>query len=269
MVTGTIYQSTKNQMLEQKWQKKKEELSKHKEPAREKTAEERMLDDFKERAEKERESNAHAGTYNKLASGGTLTEEEIEYLSTHDPEALSKYRQAQAEKKSYENALKNCKTREEAERLKMNKLGSFAMEAKKIVNNPYIPDAKKKELMDAINNRLCLVEDAQEEFARSLKYKELPKESEVQKERAEETREATDEQVEELTEANASVNESEEEKLVGENADDKQKEVEIKEVEIKELVKPEMTFNELRDEIRSAIRDLDIEARPKKVDISI
>ena len=77
--------------------------------------EERNIAQFQEQMEKERESNSHADTYNKLKSGGKLTEEEIEYLQKHDPEALAKYREAQAEKKAYENELKNCKTKDEVQ----------------------------------------------------------------------------------------------------------------------------------------------------------
>lgn len=142
MITGTIKNVVKLQFLENKWQQKKNDIN-AKKPIKEMTQEERMLADFQKQVEKERESNLHADLYNKLKSGGKLTSEEISYLEQNDPEALRKYREDQAEKKAYERELKNCKTKDEVDRVKMNKLGNFAAQAKKITTDPYIPLDKK------------------------------------------------------------------------------------------------------------------------------
>lgn len=135
-----------------------------------------MLADFQEQAEKIRKQNETADIYNKLKSGGTLTPDEISYLKEHDPEALAKYEEAQAEKKAYERQLKGCKTKEEVERLKLNRMGNFAAKAKSIVNDPYIPKSKKLELMNQLNNEVCVIRDAHHEFTKSRAYQELPTE---------------------------------------------------------------------------------------------
>lgn len=193
MFTGTVKNAVKLQMLENKWQEKKTNINDNKKPQSEMTQDERMLASFQEQAEKERESNKHADTYNKLKSGGKLTSEEISYLEEHDPEALRKYREDQAEKAAYERELKNCKTKEDVDRVKMNKLGNFATQAKKITNDPYIPLDKKLELMNQLNNKLCLVNEAHEEFVKSKQYQDMPTEGELQEERTEEALERQEE----------------------------------------------------------------------------
>lgn len=200
MITGTIKNQVHLQALDQKWQQKKQELFSPQKDKSEMTQQERMLADFQEQAEKIRKQNETADIYNKLKSGGTLTPDEISYLKEHDPEALSKYEEAQAEKKAYERQLKGCKTKEEVERLKLNRMGNFAAKAKSIVNDPYIPKSKKLELMNQLNNEVCVIRDAHHEFTKSRAYQELPTEEEVQEERAREAK-AGQEQTQEGQEA--------------------------------------------------------------------
>ena len=185
MITGTIKNAVKLQFLENKWQQKKNDIN-AKKPIKEMTQEERMLADFQKQVEKERESNLHADLYNKLKSGGKLTSEEISYLEQNDPEALRKYREDQAEKEAYERELKNCKTKDEVDRVKMNKLGNFAAQAKKITTDPYIPLDKKVELMNQLNDKLCRVNQAHMEFLDSQQYRDMPTEAELSEERTEE-----------------------------------------------------------------------------------
>ena len=200
MITGTIKNQVHLQALDQKWQQKKQELFSPQKDKSEMTQQERMLADFQEQAEKIRKQNETADIYNKLKSGGTLTPDEISYLKEYDPEALSKYQEAQAEKKAYERQLKGCKTKEEVERLKLNRMGNFAAKAKSIVNDPYIPKSKKLELMNQLNNEVCVIRDAHHEFTKSRAYQELPTEEEVQEERAREAK-AGQEQTQEGQEA--------------------------------------------------------------------
>lgn len=178
MVTGTISSAVKLQFLDSKWQQKKNDLKSGR-FQKEMTPEERMLADYKEQMEKQRESNSHADLYNKLKSGGKLSSEEISYLEQNDPEALRRYREDQAEQKAYERDLKNCKTKDEVDRVKMNKLGNFATQAKNISNDPYIPLDKKLELMNQLNDKVCRVQEAHLEFVDSQKYKDMPTEKEL------------------------------------------------------------------------------------------
>ena len=191
MITSTIQNQVKMQMLDMKWQQKKQDINSKK--SENMTQEQRMLEHFKEQAAEERKRSAISELYTKLQSGGTLTAEEIAYLKENDPEALADYEKAQAEKKAYEQALKNCKTKEDVDRLKLNRMGNFAAQAKSIVNNPYIPKEKKLELMQKLNNEVCLIRDAHSEFVKSRVYEELPEEAEIAEENANENATANDE----------------------------------------------------------------------------
>ena len=128
MYTGTIQSQVSLQMLDLKWQKKKQDINSKKDTEG-MTQDEILLDSLERQAQTERERSATSELYTKLKTGGTLTEEEIAYLKEHDPEALAEYEKAQTEKKAYENALKNCRTKEDVQRLKLNRMGSFAAQA--------------------------------------------------------------------------------------------------------------------------------------------
>lgn len=199
MITGTIQNQVKMQMLDMKWQQKKQDINSKK--TENMTQEQRMLERFKEQAAEERKRSATSELYTKLQSGGTLTAEEIAYLKENDPEALADYERAQAEKKAYEQALKNCKTKEDVDRLKFNRMGNFAAQAKSIANNPYIPKEKKLELMQKLNNEVCLIRDAHNEFVKSRVYEELPEEAEIADENAKENAAKNDEILAEQMEA--------------------------------------------------------------------
>lgn len=216
MITGTIKNAVKLQFLENKWQQKKNDIN-AKKPIKEMTQEERMLADFQKQVEKERESNLHADLYNKLKSGGKLTSEEISYLEQNDPEALRKYREDQAEKEAYERELKNCKTKDEVDRVKMNKLGNFAAQAKKITTDPYIPLDKKVELMNQLNDKLCRVNQAHMEFLDSQQYRDMPTEAELSKERTEEITEIQADMQEEVMDSISDADSDIEEKVASDN----------------------------------------------------
>lgn len=278
MITGTIKNAVKLQFLENKWQQKKNDIN-AKKPIKEMTHEERMLADFQKQVEKERESNLHADLYNKLKSGGKLTSEEISYLEQNDPEALRKYREDQAEKEAYERELKNCKTKDEVDRVKMNKLGNFAAQAKKITTDPYIPLDKKVELMNQLNDKLCRVNQAHMEFLDSQQYRDMPTEAELSKERTEEITEMQEDMQEEvmdsisdadsdIKEKVASDNESEE--LAETNLVSKEKRIPRKETEYADNntdLDDGMNFETLSEAILRFVSSAG--SRESKIDISL
>lgn len=193
MYTGTIQSQVRLQMLDLKWQKKKQDINSKKDTEG-MTQDEILLDSLERQAQTERERSATSELYTKLKTGGTLTEEEIAYLKEHDPEALAEYEKAQTEKKAYENALKNCRTKEDVQRLKLNRMGSFAAQAKEIASNPYIPKDKKVELMQRLNNEVCMIRDEHQAFEKSRAYEELPEEQELRRAAAEESAEKMEHQ---------------------------------------------------------------------------
>ena len=181
MSIGTVQSQVNLQMLDMKWQKKKNDINQKKNGNL--SQEEIFLQSLEDQAADVRKGRDTEQIYTKLKTGGTLTADEIAYLKEHDPEALAEYEKAQVEKKAYENKLKNCKTKEEVERVKMNHMGNFAAQAKAIANNPYIPKEKKLELMNRLNNQVCCIRDAHMEYVKSRAYEELPEEAEIAEKR--------------------------------------------------------------------------------------
>lgn len=260
MFTGTIANQVKLQMLDTKWQQKKQNINSKKNENM--TPEQRMLEHFKEQAADERKRSATNELYTKLQSGGTLTADEIEYLRQNDPEALADYEKAQAEKKAYENALKNCKTKEEVDRLKLGRMGNFAAQAKSIANSPYIPKEKKLELMQKLNNEVCLIRDAHNEFVKSRAYEELPEEAEIAEENVRENAAENDEilakQMEAADDIKEDSTELSEESIDEDNTQTSKNELHIEKSEIEKLYAK-------ADKIKSEIVTNDASVETKKM----
>ena len=183
MISGSIRQSVKmatmNALIEQKKTKGFVEKQKEMSP------EERMLEQFKEQAAQEKEAEYTNGIANKVMSGKTLSSEEIEYLQQKNPELLKKYREMQEEKKSYERQLRQCKTKEEVERVRVNKINGYLAQAKSISHNAVIPKGEKKAMLEEIMARLTNMEKVYVKFVKSEQYRKMPREQEIAKERAE------------------------------------------------------------------------------------
>ena len=178
-MAGTIKRSVRMATLDQKWQQKKNSFGQDKKKLAEMTVEERQLQDFREQAEQMRKSQKHANIDAKLAAGEELTPEEIEYLRQNNPQALKDYEDTQKERESYKRALRNCRTKEEVERLKYTKMGQFMAEAKKISSNACIPKGKKVALLKRILQQATAVEDEHKEFLKTSRYASLPTEEEA------------------------------------------------------------------------------------------
>ncbi len=66
----------------------------------------------------------------KLRSGARLTSEEKEFLKKHDPKLYSKVIALEREQAAYEERLKTCRTRDDAERIKTEKLAEITANIK-------------------------------------------------------------------------------------------------------------------------------------------
>lgn len=174
-VTGTFYHIGKPAQPEGKWQLKKDDVKEKKE---ELTPEMRQLQQYQEDMAKIREGNQMSFIDNKLKSGAELTPDEMEYLKKNNPDAYREYEEVKREKEAYKNQLKNCKTKEDTEKLKMTKMGSFMAEAKSISQNPNIPKAKKLKLMEKLLKKTLNVQQIHTEFTKSQRYQNLPTEEE-------------------------------------------------------------------------------------------
>ncbi|MDE6961470.1 MAG: hypothetical protein K2P27_11500, partial [Lachnospiraceae bacterium] len=62
----------------------------------------------------------------KLKAGARLTSAEKEFLKKHDPQLYMKVMALEQEQAAYEDRLKKCRTRDDAERIKTQKLAEMA-----------------------------------------------------------------------------------------------------------------------------------------------
>ena len=146
MITGTIYNAGKMLEMTQKWEQKKASGNILKKEDTLLSPEEQQIRAFEEQLEKNREGSEYSTIYAKIQSGRKLSPEEEDKLREKDPKMYMEYKAEQIEQEAYEKRLKNCKTKEEAEKLHVNRLNGKLSELKSIVNNPNIPKSEKTEV---------------------------------------------------------------------------------------------------------------------------
>lgn len=178
MISGTIYNAGKMLEMTQKWEQKKNSGNIVKRQDKELTPEERQLQNYQEELEKVREGNEYSAIYAKIQSGQDLSPAEEDKLRARDPKLYMEYKADKMEQEAYEKKLKNCRTKEEAQRLQVNRMNGKLSELKSIVNNPNIPKSEKlKEAQRILGDTNRTVQVFQE-FAQSAEFKELPTEEE-------------------------------------------------------------------------------------------
>jgi hypothetical protein len=204
-ISGTVTNAVQLQMMNNKWQQKKESgdvLSKEERNERANwTQDEWLKHDLQEQAAQNREASQQTDIDNKIMYGGTLTPDEEKYLEKNNPTALQKYKEIKAEKKNYEEKLKNCKTKDEVDRLKTETVGGYLSSMKKVENDPYIPLSEKLATAQEMLAKTRNIEKAEIKFMASTKYQNLPTEAEEAEERSEEKEEISDQVIEEQKEA--------------------------------------------------------------------
>lgn len=129
---------------------------------------------------------------NKVMAGTKLTPDERKYLEAHDPETYQKLKAAEQQQKAFEEKLKQCRTKEEAQRLKMTYINSSLTTIKSVEHNSAIPKNKKLEIFMQEKMKCDLIEESEREFVKRGDYGRLPTEAEEAKARkdAQEAQEA-------------------------------------------------------------------------------
>ena len=176
MITGTVYDAGKMLEMTQKWEQKKSSGNILKKEVKELSPEEQQLKMYQEQFEREREGNEYSSIYAKIQSGQELSPAEEDKLRTKDPKMYMEYKADRMEEEAYEKKLKNCKTKEEAERLHVNRMNGKLSELKSIVNNPNIPKSEKLKEAQRILGDTTKTTQIFHTFTKSAEFKELPTE---------------------------------------------------------------------------------------------
>lgn len=185
MITGTIYNAGKMLEMTQKWEQKKLSGNILKKEVKELSPEEQQLKMYQEQLEREREGNEYSSIYAKIQSGQELSPAEEDKLRAKDPKMYMEYKADRMEQEAYEKKLKNCKTKEEAERLHVNRMNGKLSELKSIVNNPNIPKSEKLKEAQRILGDTTKTAQIFHTFTKSEEFKELPTEEVMEAKQAE------------------------------------------------------------------------------------
>lgn len=119
----------------------------------------------------------------KLYNGGKLSESERKYLQQKDPGAYSKLQQSEQEQKAYEARLRQCRTKEEAQRLRMAYLGTSMARLKEVEHDSSISSERKLEIFAQEKQRCDMIAKSSHEFVRRGDYNALPTDAEAAKAR--------------------------------------------------------------------------------------
>ncbi len=199
----------------------------------------------------------------KLAAGKKLTQEEMDYLQKNDLPTYQKVKAIEAEQKSYEKELKNCKTKEDVQRVRTNRVAASLSVVNNVKNNPAIPEGAKLGLIWQELQKNMVMEETIKKFVESGEYAQLPteaekleaekelkewKEAELGIEDAKENAEEK-EPAENVTEAGSTVEEASADKAPVDKA---------KEIAIQEALKRDRTFLQERKKTRA-----EVEATPE------
>lgn len=114
----------------------------------------------------------------KLDAGGKLTPKEREYLQKNDPEAYQELVNEEREQRAYEQALRRCRTQEEARRLQMTRVAASLTVVKSIEHNPNIPLAKKLKIAMAEKRKVDAAAESTRRFMQSGEFQKLPTQAE-------------------------------------------------------------------------------------------
>lgn len=189
LMAGSIYSYTQNLKMSQKWSMKKENgnyLQKQSAASSKQTksVEVSEFEQYKEQLEQIREQNDPEKTnvYTKLNSGKKLSAQEMEYLRNHDPMSYQKAKEMEAERESYKRELKNCKTKEDVERLHTTRLSVRFAVANSISSNPNISKSIKAGLMAQELAKAQALDEETREFKKSLQYRDMPTDAEKKEE---------------------------------------------------------------------------------------
>ncbi len=169
---------TKNMTMQMKWQQKK---ANHDFTADGST---KLTDPIARQAEEIRRAQADGSSKissqirTKLATGKKLTQEEMQYLQKNDPQTYQKAKAIEEEQKSYEEELKRCETKEDVERIRMNRMAASLSVVNSVKSNPAIPEGAKLGIIWQELQKNMALEETIGEFVKSGRYAQLPTEAE-------------------------------------------------------------------------------------------
>ena len=152
----------------------------NKKEQKELTPQERELQRYREQLEETKKGNEYSALYSKIQSGQKLSPAEEDKLKAQDMKAYLDYKADQAEQEAFEEKLKHCKTKDEAQRLKTTKMQSNLSKIKNVENDPYISDSEKLRIAREVQGDTIASAKIFDKFTQSEEYEKMPTEGELQ-----------------------------------------------------------------------------------------
>lgn len=168
----------KNAALESKWEQRKQQGFSTDGLTERQKDNVNFINAYKEQQELHPEDKEMQKITNKIYAGSKLTEQEMQCLQKKNPVLYQKMRAVEAEAKQYEEDLKRCKTKDEAQRIKMNKINASVASIRSIESNPNISDADKLAFAQAEQAKMREIEKITTKFIESGAYAALPTDAE-------------------------------------------------------------------------------------------
>lgn len=182
LMINSVNNYVKNMDLQNKWKIKKDTNDFSKTPLNElQRKNESFKKSYLEKKDDEKDKETLTAIYNKIYSGAKLTPDEMKYLQVKNPEMYKKLKDIENEKKQYERELKECKTKEDVEKLKFSKVSASLSAINSVKNNPNIPESFKLEVAMREQKRLNELDKITAKFVKSGEYAKLPTEAEKSK----------------------------------------------------------------------------------------
>lgn len=190
MATGSIYSYTQNLKLAQRWKIKKNNgnyLQKNSSASTDEGSDPAVhselelfrsqLDQFQQQTKPDLLT-----LYSKLSSGKKLSAEELAYLREHDPTSYQKAKEMEADRENYKRELRQCRTKEDVERLRTNRIAACFAAASSISHNSHLPKLTKMHLMAAECAKVQAIDEETRLFKASLGYAHMPTDAEQNEE---------------------------------------------------------------------------------------
>lgn len=183
---GTVNSYVKGIALNNKWEMKKKNNDFT--PEKKLTEMQRKNEQFKasyklqKKQEKELTDEIMADIHKKIDAGTKLTPDELNYLQSKDPVLYQKVKDMEREVKEYEEKLKKCKTKDEVNRVKMQKFSEITSALSAAKN---APEGQKLAMAQHVMKRLASLQKCELKVAKSGHFNSLPTDEEYNKAMAE------------------------------------------------------------------------------------
>ena len=187
---GSVSTTVKFKEMSFNWELKKDNINQ-----KEKTDVEKFMETFLPDIEEQQKNSEISSIDTKLKSGQELSDAELEYLKENCPDLYKEAMDIKHEREAYEAELRACKTKEEVERLRENKIQGYLSQINSIKGSS-MPKAAKTSALLKIAMRINAISNEHMQFISTNDYAELPeideKDEKVKKEERTEIEENSD-----------------------------------------------------------------------------